>query len=318
MNRFIVLLFLVSTTITQAQKKEKKKDTIPDGWRSLGQAEVLFSQSAFSNDWQGGGTNNIAGNFNINWDLYYKKKKLTWITKTTAILGFAAARDQEFVRKTSDRFEINSLVGSQILDTKWYYSSIFNFRTQLAAGFEFFERNVTNDAGEVIEQVEDRRLITDAFSPAYLQIGPGFLWKESNTLTVNLAPATARFIFVNSDFTRVDTNDPEALEAFQPFFGVDANQSLRFELGSSLSVYYKEELIDNIVFENILNLYTNYIENSKNIDIDYTLNIAMEVNKYITTNLALQFIYDDDAVRGLQVRQVLGVGLKYAFLEWKS
>lgn len=318
MNRFIVLLFLLSTTFALAQKKEKKKDTLPDGWRSIGQAELLFSQSAFSNDWQGGGTNNVAGNFNVNWDLNYKRKKLTWDTKLTAILGLAATRDQKFIRKTSDRFEINSLVGSQIPDTKWYYSGILNFRTQILPGYEFFERPITNDAGDVIDQVQDRNLITDTFSPAYLQIGPGFLWKESSNFTVNIAPATARFIFVKSDFTRVDTSDPVAVEAYEPYFGVDANEVLRFELGASVSAYYKDELIDNIVFENILNLYTNYIENSKNIDVDYTLNVAMEVNKYITTNLALQLIYDDDAVRGLQVRQVLGVGLKYAFLEWKS
>ena len=44
----------------------------------------------------------------------------------------------------------------------------------------------------------------------------------------------------------------------------------------------------------------------------------MQVNKYITTNLAVQLIYDENAISGLQVREVLGVGLKYAFIEWKS
>lgn len=318
MTRFITLLLLLSCFLLQAQKKDKKKDSIPDGWRSLGQAELLFSQSAFSNDWQGGGTNNVAGSFNINWDLNYKKRRLSWITKLTGILGLASARDQKFVRKTSDRFEINSLVGSQIPKSPWYYSGIFNFRTQLLAGFEFFERDVINDVGMVVNQVEDRRLITDAFSPAYIQIGPGFLWKKSSDFTMNLAPATARFILVSRRFTAVDPDDTVALAAYEPFFGVAANETLRFELGASVSLYYKEEIFENIVVENILNLYTNYLENAQNIDLDYTLNIALEVNKFVTTNLALQFIYDDDAVRGLQVRQVLGIGLKYAFLEWKS
>lgn len=318
MHRIFIITFLLCATFVHAQKKEKEKDSLPDGWRSIGQTELLFSQSAFSNDWQGGGTNTVAGNFNVNWDLNYKRKKLTWDTKLTAILGLAATKDQKFIRKTSDRFELNSLIGSKIPDTKWYYSGLFNFRTQLAPGYEFFMRSVMDESGEVIDEVEDRRLLTDSFSPAYLQTGPGLLWKESNDLKVNIAPATARFIFVQSDFTRVDVNDTEALEAYDPYFGVDANKSFRFELGPSVSVYYKEELFDNIVFENVLNLYSNYIENFKNVDIDYTLNVSLEVNKFITTNLALQFIYDDDTVRGLQVRQVLGIGLKYAFLEWKS
>ena len=318
MKYILLPLLLLGTTITFAQKTDKKKDSLPDGWKSKGLMELLFSQSAFNDNWQGGGTSNVAGNFNLNWDVNYKRKKLNWDTKLTAILGLAATKDQVFVRKTTDRLELNSLVGSRIDSSKWYYSGLFNFRTQMAPGYEFFDRQVLNDAGEVIETVQDRKLITTSFSPAYLQIGPGFLWKESNDFKVNVAPATARFIFVNSRFTTVNENDPAAIEAYEPFFGVQANENVRFELGASVSAYHKEELFENIVFENTLNLYADYLENTKNVDIDYTLNVAMQVNKYITTNLAVQLIYDENAISGLQVREVLGVGLKYAFLEWKS
>lgn len=318
MKYILLPLLLLGTTITLAQKTDKKKDSLPDGWKSKGLMELLFSQSAFNDNWQGGGTSNVAGNFNLNWDVNYKRKKLNWDTKLTAILGLAATKDQVFVRKTTDRLELNSLVGSRIDSSKWYYSGLFNFRTQMAPGYEFFDRQVLNDAGEVIETVQDRKLITTSFSPAYLQIGPGFLWKESNDFKVNVAPATARFIFANSRFTTVNENDPAAIEAYEPFFGVQANENVRFELGASVSAYHKEELFENIVFENTLNLYADYLENTKNVDIDYTLNVAMQVNKYITTNLAVQLIYDENAISGLQVREVLGVGLKYAFLEWKS
>ncbi|WP_405211096.1 DUF3078 domain-containing protein [Dokdonia sp. Asnod2-E02] len=318
MKYILLPLLLLGTTITFAQKTDKKKDSLPDGWKSKGLMELLFSQSAFNDNWQGGGTSNVAGNFNLNWDVNYKRKKLNWDTKLTAILGLAATKDQVFVRKTTDRLELNSLVGSRIDSSKWYYSGLFNFRTQMAPGYEFFDRQVLNDAGEVIETVQDRKLITTSFSPAYLQIGPGLLWKESNDFKLNVAPATARFIFVNSRFTTVNENDPAAIEAYEPFFGVQANENVRFELGASVSAYHKEELFENIVFENTLNLYADYLENTKNVDIDYTLNVAMQVNKYITTNLAVQLIYDENAISGLQVREVLGVGLKYAFLEWKS
>lgn len=318
MLRYLTLLLLCCSTATLAQTEEKKKDTLPSVWESKGLVELLFSQSAFNDDWQGGGTSNIAGNFNINWDLNYKHNKLNWDTKLTSILGLANANGQKFVRKTTDRLELNSLVGSRIKESNWYYSGLLNFRTQMVAGFEFFDRQILDETGEVINTVEDRREITDSFSPAYLQAGPGFLWKKSDNFKINLAPATARLIFVKSRFTRVDENDPVAVEAFEPFFGVEANKSFRFELGASLSLYYKEELFENIVFENTLNLYADYIENTKNVDLDYTLNIAMQVNKYITTNIALQLIYDENAVSGLQVREVLGIGLKYAFLEWKS
>ena len=71
--------------------------------------------------------------------------------------------------------------------------------------------------------------------------------------------------------------------------------------------------MENVSAENILNLYTNYLEDAKNVDVDYTLNIVMKVNKYMSTNLAFQTIYDDNAFAGFQTRQVIGIGVNYGF-----
>ena len=69
----------------------------------------------------------------------------------------------------------------------------------------------------------------------------------------------------------------------------------------------------NVVMENVLNLYSNYLEDLKNVDIDYTISLVMSVNKWITANIAFQAIYDDNAVKGFQIREALGVGLTYGF-----
>jgi hypothetical protein len=37
----------------------------------------------------------------------------------------------------------------------------------------------------------------------------------------------------------------------------------------------------------------------------------MRVNNLITTNVAFQAIYDDNAVQGFQIRQALGIGVTY-------
>jgi hypothetical protein len=39
----------------------------------------------------------------------------------------------------------------------------------------------------------------------------------------------------------------------------------------------------------------------------------MGVNKYFSTNLAFQVIYDDNAFQGLQTRQMIGLGINYSF-----
>jgi hypothetical protein len=35
----------------------------------------------------------------------------------------------------------------------------------------------------------------------------------------------------------------------------------------------------------------------------------MKINKYLSTNLSFQAIYDDNAFQGFQTRQVFGVGV---------
>jgi hypothetical protein len=65
--------------------------------------------------------------------------------------------------------------------------------------------------------------------------------------------------------------------------------------------------------ENILNLYTNYLEDPQNVDLDYTLTVVMRINRHLTTNLVVQTIYDDNAFRGFQTRQIFGLAANYAF-----
>ena len=65
--------------------------------------------------------------------------------------------------------------------------------------------------------------------------------------------------------------------------------------------------------ENILNLYSNYIDRPQNVDIDYTMNVVMKINDSFSTNLTFQTIYDDNAFRGFQVREVFGLGINYGF-----
>ena len=65
--------------------------------------------------------------------------------------------------------------------------------------------------------------------------------------------------------------------------------------------------------ENTLNLYSNYLEEAQNVDIDYTMNLVMKINKYLSANLAFQTIYDDNAYEGFQTREVFGVGINYGF-----
>ena len=300
MKKFICLLtffgFLYTTQAQNATEvQETPKDTVKY-WKSKGNISFLFNQSNFSN-WTAGGENNLSGNFGLNYDLNYAKDNWTWDNKLMISYGLVKTKNASFEKKTDDRFELNSILGKKATGN-WSYSAFLNFRTQITTGYIY---------GKDANGAEIRTESTDFLSPGYLTFGPGMLYKKDDNLKVNLAPATSKLTFVDDFYTSL----PGYVDG--SYFGVDANKTTRYELGFYGSVHYKLNIMANVSAENILNLYTNYLEETQNVDVDYSLNIVMKINRYLSTNLSFQAIYDDNAFRGLQTRQVFGVGVNYGF-----
>ncbi len=299
MKKLVFFGLFLGLFISANAQEEKETDTIPNGWKTEGDIQLLFNQSAFNAEWTGGGTSSIAGNLNLNYDFNYKMNDFAWDNKIIANYGLTKVKGDDFARKTSDRFELNSVAGKEINESNFYYSWFLNFRTQFAKGFEFSEDAET---GETI-----RTETTHAFSPAYLQTGPGIMWKKGEDFTINLAPATARFIFVDKAFTL----GPDYVDG--DYFGVDEGEGMRFEFGASLSALAAFDIVENVRMENSINLYSNYLDKPGNVDIDYLMNMQMGINKFLSANLLFQAIYDDNAVGAFQIREVFGLGFNYKF-----
>lgn len=285
MKKIILVLSLFGFLFLQAQEVKTDSTKV---WTKKGNVSLLFNQSNFSN-WAAGGENTISGNLGVNYDFNYKKKDWTWDNKVIASYGLVKTKNASFEKKTDDRFEFNSLLGKKAKGF-WNYSAFLNFRTQMTKGYEY---------GKDANGTEIRNEYTNLLSPGYLTFGPGMLWKKSNNLKVNISPATSKITFVDKKSTL-----PNAA-----FFGVEEGNNVRYELGIYTSGYYKFNLMTNVAMENTINLYSNYLEKPENVDIDYQLNVVMKINKYLSTNLSFQAIYDDNAFQGFQTRQVFGVGV---------
>ncbi len=297
MKKFFLSALLVSViAVAQAQDDDSKEPK--EGWTNGGTFQLLFNQSAFNAEWTGGGTSSIAGNAGINYDFNYLQGRTTWDNKFIAEYGITKQDGDEFIRKTNDRLEFNSVYGYKVSeDSRWSYSFFLNALTQFAKGYQFSEDAVT---GETI-----RTERTHILSPGYFQAGPGMLYKKDENFSVNIAPATARLILVDDQFTStVGYVDGD-------YFGVDAGESSRFEFGASVNALYKFELAENITMDNVLLLYSNYLDQPGNVDINYSAAVNMKVNEWLSANLIFQAIYDDNAVGAFQIREVFGLGLNY-------
>ena len=267
----------------------------PIKWKRSGNGLFLVNQSSFSN-WSSGGQSSISGTIKINYNFNYYDNGWAWDTKLITMFGLNKISGSEFLKKTDDRLEINSVLGKKFnndLIGKWSYSSFFNFQTQFAKGYVF-----SKDAnGKAIRNEKSK-----FFSPATTQLGVGLYWKKNKDFWVNIAPLTAKLILVNRVFT-------EKLNDTETYFGVIKGANSRFEVGASIRSFYKAEVYKNITLENRLSLYSDYLDRPRNIDLDCTFNIVMKVNKSVSTNLIFQFIYDDNEIQRIQIREVLGVGL---------
>ena len=288
----LLLAALLITVISYAQDTPKPDTT--EIWTIHGENTFLISQSSYSN-WSAGGVNAFAGNLIFNYDFNYKRDKWSWDNKV--ILGYGLSKQQDAGwRKNDDRIILNSLLGRQA-SKYWLYTFYMNFQTQFTKGYDY--------------TTEPKTLISNIFAPAYLTFGPGFAYKRSDNFRVNISPAAARIIMVNDDY----------LSSIGAFGVTPGNKSL-FQFGASLDAYYKVNLVQNISLENILKLYSDYLHKPGDIYTDYTANLFMKVNKFVTVNAGVQLIYDgktripneDGSTKiALQVKQILGAGITYKF-----
>ena len=289
---------------------QAKIDIVPEGWNTTGKLTFLINQSAFSN-WQTGGDNNFAGNINANYDFNYKKNGWLLDNKLLASYGLTKNAD-DGVRKTDDRLEFNSILGKN-LKKNWSASFFMNFKTQFIDGYKYNDDYLDQNPGDDNENYPT----SGFFKPAYWSFGPGLLWKKNDKLHVNFAPLTAKFTFISGEIFTL--NDDDSNNIFYEssndveMFGVDPGDSSLFEFGLNIRAYYKFNLMKNISIENLLSIYSNYLDKPKNIDVDYTMNLVMKINDVFSANLTFQTIYDDNAYSGFQVREVFGLGLNYGF-----
>lgn len=295
MNRSILFLIIFFNLINLHAQKEIKKDSLETNWNLSGKFTFLGNQSSYSY-WTAGGQTSVSGTIKIDYDFNYDKDGWNWDTKLITAYGLNSIGGSKFLKKTDDKLEINSLFGKKFTNNligNWSYSSFINFKTQWTKGYRFRK----NSQGE-----EERTELTRFFSPAYLQVGVGLYWKKNKDFWINMAPFTGRLIIVNRYFTN-------NLEDNKRYFGVKKGKNSRFELGASIRSFFKFELVENVFVTNRISLYSDYLDNPANIDLDYTINTIMKVNKYLTTNLIIQFIYDHNSVKRLQVREVMGIGI---------
>ncbi len=305
------LFFVFQNSHSQVIIQTKLPDTVSH-WKQKNTVGFDISQIAFMN-WNAGGNTSISGLLKGNFIRKYETQNVKWLNELIVRYG-VNKQDGIEVRKTDDAFQLNSTLGYRA-DTLsyWYHSAKFNFNTQFTNGFAY--PNTDN-------------AISKPFAPAYLFLGVGaeYINKEKK-VTVYISPLTQKTTFV-LDQTLANQGAFGVNKAILDAEGnviVDGKKS-RTELGILVTSSHKKEVFKNINLENRLSLYSDYINNFGNVDVDWQMQLDLVVNQYVRANIGAHMIYDDDIkakedIDGqqvtlgpkLQLKQLLGIGLVYDF-----
>lgn len=299
-KRFLLLLSVIGMVTAQAQSfKQQLKDStlIFEGIGS-----VNFSQVALSN-WNGGGNNALSVASLL--DLRLEKIGENYDINTTLSLAYGLQKIEQLdFRKTDDRIEFISEHTTKAFGN-WNYLSNLTFRSQFDKGY-----NYTSDTTRV--------LISEFLSPGYFLLSFGLSRSYKKVFTASISPLAGKVTVVTNDSL-------SALGAF----GVDSAKTIRAEFGGKLKFDLNVDLFENVSYTSSLELFSNYIDNPKNIDVNWSNLIAIKANEFLTTTLSFNLIYDDDInIAGpddnddgtpdydgprTQLKQVFNIGIQYKF-----
>jgi len=285
-----IILILLSPILLLAQEAEKPDSTL--GWHYKGNGTLSFSQVSFSN-WAAGGENSVSLNGLAIASANYKSKNYIWDNNIILAYGLLKQGDKDF-RKTTDKIELATKYGYRAIKN-WYYSGLLSFMSQFAEGYDY-----DDDAGT-------KTLVSSFMAPAYLNIAVGMDYKPSKSFSLFIGPISGRTTFV------IDT-------ALSVKYGLEANKTTRNEFGGTVKVGVNKDIVKNVNMASQLTLFSNYMENPQNIDVDWQILFTMKINKFLSANLNFQFIYDDDILitdkdgntgPRLQMKELFGLGLTY-------
>ncbi len=309
------------TVVAQVTDGETKLRSVngdtTSGWKTGGMVSLNLSQSSFTN-WSAGGLNSLGINGLLSGFANYHKGNSTWDNMLDIGYGLLRQGDNAQFIKTDDKIDFSSKFG-QLASKSWYYAAVLNFKTQMTNGYKYPNDSVA---------------ISRLFAPAYLIGAIGMDFKPSPKITAFIAPFTSKTTFVLDD-------DLSNLGAFGVTPAVydgsllrTPGQKVRSEFGGYLRVVYNQTFFKDksVSVLSKLDLFSNYLHNPQNIDVNWESIFSFKVNKYISATITTQLIYDDDIIikvdrnddgvvddadgaggPRIQFKEILGIGFSYKF-----
>jgi len=241
-------------------------------WKYRTETAFSLNQASLTN-WVKGGESSISSSLDITSYADYDNKPLKTTSVNFARLKFGLiATEENGVRKNIDLLETNSKLNHKAFG-KFDFSGILLFKTQIAEGKRYFQ----------VSGRDTSELVSKAFNPATITAGFGLDYKPNKNTSINFSPFSYKGTFV-----------PDTATIDQTKYGVATDRRSKHEPGVSFMITNKFSPIKTITVTNRLQLFTNYINNFQNVDIDWELIFTANLNWFTDVRLNTHLIFDDD------------------------
>jgi len=271
-------------------------------WRIGGDGSVGFTQTYLQN-WKKGGQSALALQIILkgfaNWSRHDGKVK--WENSGEIRNGYIRPGGEGAeTQKNDDKFEITSRFGVSAFK-KWYYSTEFNYETQLFNGYKY-------------PKSSNPEPISAFMAPARTFFKLGLDYKPHNNFSLFLSPLTAKNVFVR-DTVKID----------QTKYGIDADKRSYWEPGLNTDIFWRKNITPEITYETKYKMFINYRQPFGNLDFNWENLLVMQLTDHINMRMMVHFIYDEKVLfpvedangqplgekPKLQIREFITVGFSY-------
>jgi hypothetical protein len=236
-------------------------------WKYHTEASFALNQGLVSN-WVKGGENSISTALDVTWFADYSNPPMLLSSNHFARIKYGLiASGTDGIRKNIDLLETNSKINHKAFG-KFDFSGIMLFKTQISKGF-----NYPNDSIPV----------SKFLNPVIITIGFGLDFKPDKFTSINFSPFSYKLTYV-----------PDTGTIDQTRYGIAANRKALHEPGASFMISNEFRPVKNMVVTNRLQLFTNYIHNPLNIDVDWEMILQANLNWFTDVRLNTHLIFDDD------------------------
>lgn len=306
-------------------KKAVDKEIKEDGWLTGGGLGLDMGQLLQINPKVGAGENRLGFGGAVSVFAKYKKGLMSFdnigslnlgiVKLGTGVLASTTLFEEvkQPYQKSIDELRINSRLGYRTSpNSKFSYAADFGFISQMTPTYRGSDNK--NYIKKFQTSTITSTLVSKLFAPAYITFAPGLDYKPGKTLSFFLSPFGFKSVIVaDRDLARLNIHGNK-------WTSVDDFKLTDSQLGGLLKGTFTDKYAkDHVVVTSRLTLFSNYLHEPGNIDLDWINEIGFNIFKGFQINVWTNLFYDHDVQVQVtdydQVGGVRGTGRRVSFTE---